>query len=66
MSRRPDMTSLVAGIAVSAYGALLLLDRLDEIELGFGWVMPLIAATAGVILLASGLARRGDGESDGG
>lgn len=59
--RRPDTTSLTAGVAVMAFGTLLLLDRLDEIDLGFGWFLPLLAATVGVILLASGLARRGDG-----
>ncbi|MEX2196230.1 MAG: hypothetical protein WD844_13170 [Thermoleophilaceae bacterium] len=60
MSRRPDTTSLVAGIAIMALGTLLLLDRMDDLDLGFGWFLPLLAATVGVILLVSGLASRGD------
>lgn len=62
MSRRPDTTSLVAGIAIMAFGALLLLDRAEELDLGFGWFLPLLAATVGVILLVSGLAARGNGD----
>lgn len=54
--RKPDVTSLVAGLALTAFGTLLLLDRLGELELGFGWTMPALAATVGVILLVSGLA----------
>ena len=60
MSRRPDTTSLAGGLAVIAFGVLLLLDGLDELDLGFGWFLPLLAATVGVILLASGLATRGN------
>jgi hypothetical protein len=54
--RKPDVTSLVAGLALTAFGTLLLLDRLGELELGFGWTMPALAATVGIILLVSGLA----------
>lgn len=60
--RRPDSTSLVAGIAIMAFGTLLLLDRAGDLDLGFGWFLPLLAATVGVILLASGLATRGNGD----
>jgi hypothetical protein len=60
MSRRPDTTSLAAGVAIMAFGTLLLLDRAGELELGFGWFLPLLAATVGVILLVSGLATRGE------
>lgn len=59
--RKPDVTSLVAGLALTAFGTLLLLDRLGELELGFGWTMPALAATVGIILLVSGLAA-GQGE----
>ena len=60
MSRRPDTTSLAAGVAIMAFGTLLLLDRVGELELGFGWFLPLLAATVGVILLVSGLSTRGE------
>ncbi len=62
LSRRPDSTSLVAGIAIMAYGTLLLLDRSGDLDLGFGWFLPLLAATVGVILLISGLATREKGD----
>jgi hypothetical protein len=53
-----DATSLVAGLAIAAFGALILLDRLDELDLRFGYFWPALAATLGVILLTSGLTRR--------
>jgi hypothetical protein len=52
-----DVTSLVAGLVVAALGALLLLDRLGAIDLGFGYLAPALIATVGAILLASGLSR---------
>lgn len=57
-SRRFDTVSLVAGLATMALGALLLLDRLGVLDLRFGWLLPALAATAGAILLAAGLADR--------
>ena len=56
MSRaRPDLTSLVAGLAAIAVGALLLLDELGAVELGFGWAAPALLAMIGAILLVAGL-----------
>jgi len=52
-----DVTSLVAGLAVAAFGALLLLDRVDALDLHFGYFWPAVAAALGAILLASGLSR---------
>ena len=52
-STRPDMTSLVAGVAV--VGILLLLDELGRLDLGFGWAAPALLAVIGAILLAAGL-----------
>jgi hypothetical protein len=57
-SRRPDLPSLVAGIAVIVFGAVLLADRLDALDLRFAALGPLACAVLGAILLASGLARR--------
>jgi hypothetical protein len=56
--RRPDLPSLVAGIAVAIFGVVLLLDRTDVIDLRFAALAPLVCAIAGAILLASGLGRR--------
>jgi hypothetical protein len=56
---RPDPVSLVAGLAIAAYGALLLLDQDGTLDLQFGAVAPITCAVIGAILLASGLARRG-------
>lgn len=57
MSRRPDLVSLVAGIALSLLGALLLLDQTGTIDLRFDYAAPAVLAAAGAILLVSGLDR---------
>jgi hypothetical protein len=50
-----DRTSLVAGLAVALAGGVLLLDRAGAIDLRFGYGLPLLLATVGVILLVAGL-----------
>jgi len=55
--RELDITSLVAGLAIVAFGTLLLLDRADVLDLRFGYFWPALTATVGAILLASGLSR---------
>jgi hypothetical protein len=55
---RPDLPSIVAGLAVLALGAVLLLDETGVIELSFGLLAPVACAAAGAILLATGLSRR--------
>jgi len=57
-SRRPDVPSLVAGVAVLLLGAILLLDRLDVLDLRFAALGPLACAALGAVLLATGLTRR--------
>ena len=57
---RLDRTSLVAGTAITLTGALLLLDRLDAIDVRFGYGLPLLIAVVGTILLAAGLEGRRD------
>ena len=57
VSRKPDRVTLVAGLAISGLGVLLLLDRTDVIELRFGYGLPAILACVGAILLAAGLER---------
>lgn len=54
---RLDVTSLVAGLVVIALGALLLLDRVGAVDIGFGALAPTLIGTVGAILLASGLSR---------
>jgi hypothetical protein len=58
VSPSPDSTSVVAGIAVLALGALLLLDAVGTLDLRFGVLAPVACAAMGAILLASGMARR--------
>jgi hypothetical protein len=55
--RELDYTSLVAGLAIAAFGTLLLLDRADVLDLRFGYLWPAVTALLGSILLASGLNR---------
>jgi hypothetical protein len=56
--RRPDPVSLVAGVVILVFGAVLLLHRADVLNLRFAALGPLVCAVAGAILLASGLVRR--------
>jgi hypothetical protein len=50
-----DRTSLVAGVAIVLPAIILLLDRLEVIDLKFGYAAPLLIAAVGSILLAAGL-----------
>lgn len=58
MRGKVDIAALVTGLAIVALGGLLLLDRLDVLDLRFGWLFPALAAAVGAALLASGLANR--------
>lgn len=58
MHARPDILSLVAGLAVLALGGVLMLDALSGVDLRFEVFAPVACAAAGAILLASGLSRR--------
>ena len=57
MRRSPDVTSVVAGVAVVALGVLLLLDASGTFELHFRCWAPAACAATGAILLASGMTR---------
>lgn len=59
MSRSPNLTALVAGLALVALGVLLVLDADGSIDLGFAYMAPALVAALGAILLASGLAAHG-------
>ena len=52
---RLDRTSLVAGLVTTLVGVVLLLDRLEVLDLDFGYGLPLLIAAVGAILLAAGL-----------
>ena len=53
----PDRSSLVAGLAITALGALLLADQGGALELRFGTFAPALCAALGAIMLAVGLGR---------
>ena len=55
---RPDVPSLVAGLAITGLGAVLLLDQVGTLDLGFAALAPIACAVIGGILLANGLTRR--------
>lgn len=52
-----DPASIVAGVAVTALGVLLLLDFTGSIELRFDYAGPAMLGTIGAVLLALGLTR---------
>jgi cell wall-active antibiotic response 4TMS protein YvqF len=56
--RTVDWTSLVAGLALIGLGGLFLLDRVESVDLRFGYLWPALLAAFGAILLAAGLSRR--------
>jgi hypothetical protein len=55
VSKPVDRAALVAGLAVTALGVLLLLDQLGAIDIGFGYAAPAVTATVGAVLLSLGL-----------
>jgi hypothetical protein len=58
MKRMFDVTSLVAGLVLIGLGGILLLDRLDAIDLRFGYLWPALLAAIGAILVTGGLGHR--------
>jgi hypothetical protein len=60
--RRPDRTSLVAGLVITATAVVLLLDQAGTIDVRFGYGLPLLIAAVGAILLVAGLEGPRDGE----
>lgn len=57
MRRSPDLPSVVAGIALIAFGGVLLADALGAISLSFQALAPIVCAVVGAILLTAGLSR---------
>jgi hypothetical protein len=58
MPSRLDLPSLVAGIGLVVFGAVLLADAVDAIDLSFAALAPLACFLIGDVLLAMGLTRR--------
>lgn len=56
--RRPDWASLSAGLVLIGLGVLFLLDRVEAVDLRFGYLWPALLGAVGAVLLATGLARR--------
>jgi hypothetical protein len=56
--RKFDWTSLAAGLVLMGLGTLFLLDRVDAVDLRFGYLWPALLAALGAILLTAGLSRR--------
>jgi hypothetical protein len=57
VDRRPDIPSLVAGLAICGLGGVLLADAAGAFELRFEWFAPVAIGALGAILLALGLSR---------
>jgi hypothetical protein len=55
---RAHFPTLICGLAVIAFGVVLLLDRIGSVNLTFGSAAPLLLALLGTVLLVGGLSRR--------
>jgi hypothetical protein len=53
-----DLPTVTSGLAIVAFGLVLLLDRSGALHLDFGSTAPVALAAVGVILLVGGLAHR--------
>ena len=60
--RRLDRTSLVAGVVIVIAGLVLLLDRVDALDLKIGYGLPMLIAVIGAILLTAGREGPRDGD----
>lgn len=56
--RELHLPSLVVGIGLVLFGAALLLDALDVLDVSAGAVAPMLLAVAGAGLLATGVRER--------
>jgi hypothetical protein len=55
---RPDLATLISGLAIAALGTVLLLDQAGQLSLDFGSLAPLVLCVVGLVLLVGGLAKR--------
>ncbi len=54
---KPDVASLVAGLVLIGFGAVLVLDQTGTLDLRFAALAPIACAAVGAVLLALGLGR---------
>lgn len=59
VAKRVDPATLVAGLVLTGFGVVLLLDATGALHLRFAALAPIAAFMVGAVLLASGLSRRG-------
>jgi Domain of unknown function (DUF5668) len=52
---RVEWPSLTAGLVLMGLGVLFMLDRLEVLDLRFGYLWPALLAAVGAIVLAVGL-----------
>lgn len=58
MKSKKDTPSLVGAVVLISFGAILLLDRVEAVDLRFGAFAPIVCAALGAVLLSLGLSRR--------
>ncbi len=56
--READRPALIGGLALIAFGAVLLAAELGAFDLRFGTLAPIVCAALGAVLLSLGLSRR--------
>ncbi len=57
--RRTEPTLIAAGLVTVALGTLFLLDRLEVIDIRFGYTLPAVVAAVGIVLLTAGVTSTG-------
>jgi hypothetical protein len=50
-----DVLSLVSGAVVTGLGAVVLIDSSGAVDLPLGWVVVVVTAALGVVMLISGM-----------
>jgi hypothetical protein len=53
--KRSEPTLIAAGLVTVALGTLFLLDRLEVIDIRFGYTLPAVVAGVGIVLLTAGV-----------
>jgi hypothetical protein len=57
--KRTEPTLIAAGLVTMGLGTLFLLDRLEVIDIRFGYTLPAVVAAVGVVLLTAGVTSTG-------
>ena len=48
-----DLGALIGGVAIAAFGGLLLSDAAGGVEITFGWLAPALLLVAGLVLVGA-------------